>query len=488
MEGSFRMKPTIRKAFALSLTAILAVPATAFATHGYFLIGYGAKSRSMGGVGTAFPQDGLAAAANPASMSALDIDTMRIDAGGEIFRPKRGFVHDSATLESGFKGSDKGVEHESGSNMFLIPSMGGVYKFNRKMTMGMAVIGNGANTRYHQDVPGKPDCMDGQVDEDSGNSDGTGSTAFNFNCLGSANVGVQLLQMQMLPSVSYKVNKSHSVGASLAIGVQQFRAYGLQSFGLDGLGYTDGENLTNKGNDYAYGAGMRFGWLGQFFDKRLSLGANYASKVYMTRFKDYEDLFAEQGKFDIPAHWSVGLAFKATDKITIAADYQKIYYSDVASINNPGPDPKDPFNFFPDGCKTIEVEDGPPKNTCMLGRDDGMGFGWSDANVYKIGINYDHNDQWSFRVGYNYAEAPMDDDQVLFNFLAPAVVEHHATLGLSYRPNRNMEWSANYMHAFSNSIKGPTALGPKGGLPVDGENASIDMRINSFGISFAYMM
>jgi hypothetical protein len=44
------------------------------------------------------------------------------------------------------------------------------------------------------------------------------------------------------------------------------------------------------------------------------------------------------------------------------------------------------------------------------------------------------------------------------------------------------------MHAFSNSIKGPTALGPNAGLPVDGENASIDMRINSFGISFAYMM
>jgi long-chain fatty acid transport protein len=417
-------------------------------------------------------------------MTDIDMDTMRIDVGAEVFLPKRGFVHDSATLESGFKGSDKGVEHKSGSNVFLIPSMGGAYKFNRKMTMGMAVIGNGANTRYHQDVPGKPACMDGQQTPAQGNPDGTGSTAFNFNCLGSATVGVQLLQMQMLPSIAYKVNKNHSLGASLAIGVSQFRAYGLQSFGLDGLGYTDGNKLTNRGNDYSYGAGVRFGWLGKFFDKRLTLGANYASKVYMTRFKDYEDLFAEQGKFDIPAHWSVGLAFKATDKVTIAADYQKIYYSDVASINNPGPDPKDPFNFFPDGCKSLP--DG--TNTCMLGRDDGMGFGWDDADVYKIGINYDHNDKWSFRAGYNYAESPIKEDQVLFNFLAPAVTEHHATAGLSYRPSKNMEWSANYMHAFSNTIKGPTALGPNAGLPVKGENGSIDMHINSFGVSFAYKL
>ena len=106
--------------------------------------------------------------------------------------------------------------------------------------------------------------------------------------------------------------------------------------------------------------------------------------------------------------------------------------------------------------------------------------------VYKIGLNYDYNDTWSFRAGYNYGKAPMPENQVLFNFLAPAVVEHHATVGVSYRPNKNMEWNFNYMHAFSNTIKGPTALGPVGGLPVDGENASIDMHIDSFGVSFGY--
>jgi long-chain fatty acid transport protein len=478
------MRLLSRKALCLALAAGLAVPLSAFATNGYFLIGYGAKSRSMGGVGTAYGQDGLAAGANPATMTDVDVSTMRVDMGGELFIPRRAFRHDSATLENGFPGSGTGVNHKSGSNLFLIPSMGGIYKFNRKLTMGMAVIGNGANTRYDQTVPGKPTCLDGNIPLDENGVAVGGSTAFNYNCLGSPTVGVQLLQAQMLPSVAYKVNKNHSVGASLAIGIQQFRAYGLQAFGTEGLGYTNGSKYTNNGNDYSYGAGVRVGWLGKFFKKRLSLGVNYASRVYMTEFDEYVDLFAEQGDFDIPEHWSIGAAFKATDKLTVALDYQKIYYSDVASVGNPGPDPADPFNFFPEGCQTLS--DG--SNSCLLGRDDGMGFGWNDADVYKIGLNYDYNDTWSFRVGYNYSEAPMDDDQIMFNFLAPAVVEHHATLGVSYRPNKNMEWNFNYMHAFKNDVSGPTVLGPVSGLPVNGENGSAEMYINSFGVSFGYMM
>ena len=128
------MRSVSPKALACALAVGVALPASVFATNGYFLIGYGSKSRSMGGAGVAYGQDALAGAANPAAMADLDVSTMRIDAGAELFVPKRGFVHDSATLESGFPGSDTGVNHRSGSNVFPIPTMGGVYKFSRKLT------------------------------------------------------------------------------------------------------------------------------------------------------------------------------------------------------------------------------------------------------------------------------------------------------------------------------------------------------------------
>jgi len=433
----------------------------------------------MGGVGVAYGQDGLAAAANPAAMTDVDIDgAMRIDMGAELFNPPRSMSHSSDTLGN--------TKEKSGSNIFLIPSMGGIYKFNRKLTMGMAVIGNGANTRYDQTVPGKPDCVEGN----SPPPGGVGSYFYNFNCnADSQTVGVNLLQMQMLPSVAYKVNKNHTVGASVAIAVQSFRAYGLGAFedlGFAGVGAT---GTSGNGNDFSYGSGVRVGWLGKFFKQRLSLGANYASRVYMTKFDKYDELFAEGGSFDIPEHFAIGAAFKITPQLTIAADIQQILYGDIASIANEGPNAYQINDFNPNGPCGIwpgnPTGDDNYSPECKLGGKYGMGFGWDDQTVYKIGLNYDYNTEWSFRVGYNHGSGVIEDDQILFNFLAPATVEDHATIGASYRPNKNMEWSVNYMHAFENTVSGPTAFT---NLAPGQDNGKASMYIHSLGVSFAYKM
>ena len=462
------MRGPLKVLISLLSVSLIVTPNISFATNGYFLIGYGAKSRSMGGVGVAYGQDGLAAAANPAAMNDVEMDLMRFDVGAELFNPPRSVTHESDTLNN----PNTDTTHEkSDSNLFVIPSMGGIYKLNRKLTVGMAVIGNGANTRYKQNVPGLPNCVDQQQDE------GVGSYFFNFQCYAdSQTVGVSLLQMQMLPSAAYRINKNHSIGASVAIAVQQFRAYGLGAFERLGFAGEGASHTSGNGNDYSYGAGIRLGWLGYFFDKRLSLGVNYSSRVHMTKFDKYDQLFAEQGSFDIPENYAIGAAFKITPKLTVAADVERILYGDIASINNPGP--SDPTNLNP-LCPGID----PPE--CKLGGNKGMGFGWDDVTAYKIGLNYDYNDQWSFRTGYNYAKSPVKENQALFNMLAPATVEHHVTIGASYRPNKNMEWSMNYMHAFENTINGTTAFTNR--APGD-DNASLSMKINSLGISFAYKM
>ena len=109
----------------------------------------------------------------------------------------------------------------------------------------------------------------------------------------------------------------------------------------------------------------------------------------------------------------------------------------------------------------------PPE--CKLGGDKGLGFGWGDATVYKIGLAYDYNSKLTFRIGYNYAKTPIKDDQILFNLLAPATVEKHITTGASYRFNKNHELTFNLMHAFKNTVKGPTRFPPTD--PVTGTNA-----------------
>ena len=463
------MKSMPRKALALAVAAAVVFPISASATNGYFLIGFGAKSRAMGGAGVAYGQDGLAAAANPAAMADVEVDTMRVDVGGELFHPPRAVKHDSAALGQ--------TDARSGANLFLIPNMGGIFKFNRDITVGMAVVGAGLGTRYDQTVPGNPTCVNGDT------SGGVGSTFFNFNCnADSTTVGVSLMQMQMLPSVAYRLNRNHYIGGSVAIAVQTFRAFGLGAFEDLGFAASD-ENVSGEGNDWSYGGGIRLGGLHKFSDGTLTFGWNWASRVYMTEFDKYRNLFAEQGDFDIPMHYAIGIAVKPTDKLTIAADVQRIEFSSIKSVGNPGPNVLDPGDLNP----LCPGDDGIDPDRCKLGGNDGMGFGWKDQTVFKLGFNYDHNSRWSYRAGVNYGKSPIPDDQVLFNMLAPATVEWHATLGASYRPSQNVEWSFNYMHAFENVIKGPTAFGPTG-EPVVGENASIAMRQNSLGISFGFKM
>ncbi len=470
-----QVKGKLARALLFAAVAVFSVPA--FATNGYFLIGYGSKARAMGGASVAIGNDSLSAAANPATMADLNMGTMRIDVAGELFVPRRASEHNSSIL-----GGD--YSEESGANLFLIPSMGGAYKFNRRMTIGMAVIGAGSNTRFDQSLDV---CEDGDPNT-------VGSRFFNYNCNGGPTAGVNLMQMQMLPTVAYKLTRTQYVGASLAIGVQSFRAYGLESMGAPGspLNFTsDRDNLSNRGNDFSYGAGIRLGWLGHFFNKRLSLGVNYASRVYMTRFDRYRGLFAERGKFDIPEHYAIGLALRPTDNLTLVFDVQRIMFHSVRSVGNPGPDPANPSSFFPTSFGCVSEGPSPGDNTCALGRDKGMGFGWQNQFVYKAGIQYEYNPKWTFRVGYNYGKSPIPEDQIAFNLLAPATVEHHVTAGLSYRQSRSIEWTMNYMVALKNTIQGKTSFYPEGINNLDDlekPNAATSMYQHSLGLTFTYLM
>lgn len=431
---------------------------SAGATNGYFLPGFGTRSQGMGGVGIAYGRDSLSTAANPANA----VNTgMRGDIGFGIFNPER---HAAVGTGTGLPGGDSTPgggsafgftgSTESDAKYFILPEMGFSMPLTEKLHISLAVVGNGGmNTTYPQNF-------------------------FSFGGVAppaDKKLGVDMVQLLVPISLAYKVSENHTLGASLVLAETRFRAYGLDAFANFPGVSSDGAHLTNQGFDYSYGAGVKLGWLGEFMDNRLTLGLTYASRTYMTKLDKYRGLFAEQGDFDIPENYGIGIAFKPVKNLVIAADVTRINYNDIASVGNPGPGPGvNPAFLGTDGIPAL-VD--PSK---QLGKDNGMGFGWNNMTVYKLGVQYGVNNKLQVRAGYNYGKTPIPNNQVTFNLLAPATVEHHYSVGFTYKPNDVLEVTGAYMYVASNS---QSACNQN---IVD--CASFNMHQNVFGLSLGWML
>jgi long-chain fatty acid transport protein len=461
--GGAAMKLLTKHTLVLAFALALASPVTVFATNGMNMIGYGAKATGMGGVGVAYPQDAMAVAYNPASMT--EVGQMRLDATLELFYPPRAVRHESGLLGT--------TDADSKDKVFPIPAIGAVMSDkSTPMALGMAIVGAGLGTNYAQ-----------------GATDTNGNCIPNFfdPCITTKpykRVGVFLMQMQMLPSMAFRVSDTQSVGFSVVIAMQTFRAFGLEAFG--DLGFSgDSTRLTNKGNDWSFGGGYRLGWFGKFFNQRLNLGVNYAPQVNMQKFNQYSGLFAGHGEFDIPESYAGGLAFKLTPKTNVAFDILHINWAKVRSIGNLGPNASNSSDLNPNGICGVS-SDNPTGNDgissqCNLGGDLGMGFGWHNQTVYKLGMDYRWSPTLTVRGGVNYGKSPIQKDQVLFNMLAPATVEKHITFGFTQTLDKDSDFTFTFMHAFKNTIKGPTMFPVAG---TQGDNAALTMAQTS--LSFAY--
>lgn len=417
----------------------LAMPGLASATNGYFSHGYGMTAKGMGGAATAMSKDTFGGANNPASMVWVGD---RMDIGVDWFRPIR-----SASRSGSGNGLDGSAD--SGSNDFLIPEFGYNMMMGEKMSLGVTVYGNGGmNTDYQPgQITGGGSAVCGAF--------GVPGTGQNLLC-GSGKLGIDLMQLVIAPTWAYKVNEKNSIGVSPLIGYQRFKAEGLQGFqGFTATGTTN--NLTNQGYDSAYGFGVRLGYMGKLNDM-VSVGAAYSSKIAMSKFDKYKELFAEQGDFDMPENWNLGIAIKANPKTTVALDYQRINYSGVNAVGNPS------------------------TNTATLGSDNGRGFGYSDVDVVKLGVEYAYSEKLMLRAGYSHTNNPISPRDVTFNIIAPAVIQDHYTLGFTYGLDKDSEITMAYMHAAENSVTGASLFTSVGAGPSG--NETIKMYQDSLGIAY----
>jgi long-chain fatty acid transport protein len=428
------MKRNLLIIFTVMVTALGALAAPVEATNGYFSHGYGVKYKALAGAGAALYLGPMAAATNPGGMAFVG---KQYDLSLSIFNPNRKYtVKGDPSMVSGTFGLAPGT-YESDSRVFYIPTFSANWLLDddETMALGLAVYGNGGMNTDYPTATFDPAGMFGNTSP----------------------TGVNLMQLFVAPTFSVLIAESHGFGVTPIFAWQGFEAKGLQAFGEMGFS-SEPDKLTNNGSSSSIGYGVRVGYLGEWLGY-LSFGASYQSKTYMDKFDDYAGLFAEQGGFDIPASWTAGVSLGFTG-MGIAFDVQQIQYSKIKSIANP---------LLPNLQES------------QLGSDDGAGFGWEDMMIFKTGAWYMTNAGWMFRGGYSYGGQPIPESEVLFNILAPGVIEHHLSFGVSKDIGMEKELSFVVTRAFSGSVSGPNTLEVPGQQTIE-----LEMDQWEFGIGFAF--
>ena len=472
------MSSKFRRAVAGVAAAVFIVSSgSAFATNGYFTHGVGTQSKGMAGTGIGSNADmgTIMTASNPA-LGVFMSDSW--EAGLAIFSPMRSY--------EAFEPSSGGfpIEVAPGSGVFLpthsiapgkidssseffpIPYVAKNWSLSNDRNISFAFYGRGGMNTDWDDANASATSFFCGVDPDTGGP-ATGPGPF---CAGNA--GVDLSQAFLSLNYSAMIGDNFAWGIGPVFGVQMFEAKGVQTFQavtktLATTGdITQVDSLSDNGHDISTGFGFAAGiWWG--ITDRVSLGLGYQSKMSMSEFDDYSDLYAEAGGFDIPSSIKGGLSFLATDSLRVNFDVEHTAFSEVDSVGNPM------ANLFE--CSLLPLG-GTSVEPC-LGGAQGAGFGWEDMTTYKLGFEWasDENNLWRF--GYSYGEQPVQAADVLFNILAPGVMEQHITFGWTRNRANGHQFSVSFMYAPENTVSGQSAFDPV---------QTIDLTMSQFELEFAY--
>ncbi|MDF1877358.1 outer membrane protein transport protein [Sulfurimonas sp. SAG-AH-194-L11] len=426
------------KTIKLAVVAALALGATsAFATNGDVMIGQGAKSRAMGGVGIAKSFGAESALANPANISSVKDSEATLAV--TVFMPNVSFASDAGAVAGGAPTGSVNSS-DSAANLSVIPEIYYATRLSDNLVLGLAIAGTaGMGTDYDGEAFGTA----------------TDNGAFRMK------TALSLLKVAV--PVSY-------TAGGLTVGLEGILQYGsleMSHMISDGAG---GYNLLNNGASTDVGYGLEVG--ATYTTGGLTLGAVYKSKIGMT----YDNTIsasinafggaaatgvASGDNLDQPEERGVGISY-TMDESTISADYKNIAWGDAAGYAD---------------------------------------FGWENQDVYAIGYEYaaktwalrlGYNYAKNPIVEQTSTTNPYGASVRNFFNLAgfPGVVETHYTIGGAYNISDAFSLDAAFIYVPETSLSydtsGMTAafIQGAGGVPA-GETSSADVKHSQMGLTIA---
>ena len=417
--------------------------APAEATDGHLLHGVGAVNQAMGGAGIGAPVSLLGVFyLNPAGMMAFD--GTRIEFSFEMFKPSRKVGSDLPGFGSG--------ETASRSEFTPIPALGWSTKLNNgKWAIGLAGIGiGGFGVDYAASSPSNPNPI---LFPQPG---GFGQVFSSYSLL------------KFTPAVAWAPVEKLWLGLAANVNWAQLSVMpaAFASPNFDPVTQT-AFYPSATATDGAFGFGAQLGLMYMINDM-FTIGAAYTSEQFFESFNwnsananpnlvNFGGPRELEFKLNSPAVLGAGIGVYPLPNVAIAGDFRYIFYESTEGFSVPDTGP-----FNPDGSVA--------------------GFAWENIYTIAIGLQYRPISALGLRAGYNYSQNPIPDEYSFINVPAPALVQHHLTLGLGWKFTRQFEVSLGYYHAFQNSGTGPI-LNPA--VP-PGSTVTNELLENSIQLQFTF--
>ncbi|WP_175856633.1 outer membrane protein transport protein [Burkholderia anthina] len=279
---------------------------------------------------------------------------------------------------------DNGATYDARTGIVPMPEFGYVKAISPSLVFGVASWSSGAMMSYRTPYGGIP---------------------------GNSKTFAQGIFMHIAPTVAYRFGTEMNNAIALSV------VGALSSVDVEGVEAQTG--LPNQGRDWTPGYGFKIGWMSQI-TRQLSMGAFYASKIRYTPWHKYAAIFADGGRFNEPEQYGIGIAFRPTPKWLIGFDWIRFNYGGTRVLGNP-------VTF-----------------STPLGAADGSGFGLTNINAYRVGVQYDVTDKLTLRGGFEITRQPVTPENTAFTFLVPVTLNRTYTVGATYRVSRQSELSFAY--------------------------------------------
>jgi len=401
----------MKRSIKIAVAAALALSATsAFATNGDNLIGVGAKSRGMGGVGIGMSHGAESALANPALITS--VKGTEVSFGGTVFMPDVKTAANGATAFA-----------SSSADLSVIPELAIAQKASDNFYWGVGMFGvAGMGVDYR----GQPVAA------------------------GTMNMVTNLQLMQFAVPLAYKSN-------GFSVGIAPVLQYGSLDINYD----TNGSNPSQtKGVAQDFGFGYNIGL--SYEVSGLTVGASYKSAIDMvyagqlssaTNQFYHMNYLNQAGVLDDhleqPAEYGVGISYKMGAS-TFAVDYKQIQWSSAKGYKSFGWEDQDVYALGYEydagnwaGRLGYNHSKNPIKNLDATQANNGtynmlnlLGFPGIVEDHYTVGGSYAFSKQTSLDLAYVYS--PETSQKFTTNPTGPVTIEtKHSQQGVSAQLNFN---------------------------------------------------